>query len=1124
MGGYSQPSLDLASFDPARPAHDMDVNASVKASSNFNSLAWGNIGVEGPYPYGLIAGGLQDGVVSLWNPQAIASSRGANPGLVCSQQVHQGAVNCVEFNPIKPTIVATCGSDSEVNIVNLADPTKMETFKPSTGASKHAGSDVLCCAWNRKVQHILCSCSNSGSTIVWDLKKKQEVICFKDPANRARCSAVAWHPDVPTQLIVCYDDERNPSMQMWDLRNAQYPFKEAQGHTKGILDIEWNAMDPNLLLTCGRDSKIICWCLSSGSLETFGELPMPGQQGNYQARWSPHRPSIFAASSISGAVNIHSMQTQQNPAVKYCPKWYGKQGGVSFGFGAKMLSFGAKKVAPVEGQAQPAKSTASWCHSLVVPNEPEIVPTADLFERWIAERKLREFCNDRTQRCGGPAQHEGLMWELMGTQFDGDSGRNRVPALLGFDSATIEQEAERFLGKRPGTTLMAPPEQAEPAAPAAQAAPPPMPAFDLSQAEDFFNDLAEDQVAKQQALEREEQQRKEMIEAANNNKPKEGSKLDWSAGPEALIKKSLLVGNLPAAVECCFKSGRMAEGLLLASGGGTELWMRAKDEYLRLQGDPFLSAMGRIMTNEFDKLVASSNLTNWKETLAILATYSGNQYQHLCLQLATRLEKEAFDIRSAAICYISAGSFSETARIWSQTNLASKGSKNLALQDLVEKMAVFQEATKFNEADPLFNAKLTQYAEILANSGRLTAAMRYLCLLRDDPSSSILRERIYNSAPVQMNQMFGGRPPAFPFPTTDIRILYTPPQMAPAPAPAHGHMAAAPGRPAPGGPAHPGARPAAPGMPGPGPNPGMSGMPRPGMPGPGHGPAPGMPGPGHGPAPGMPGPGHGPAPGMPGQHGVAPPGGGHHGPGGGVAPPGPGLPPKPNVGAMGPSMGCGGGTPAHGMPAPSPVIQQPAYNPTAPPQASAHVLPPGGGMSPGHVAANPAPANVGGPPMPGGRTSTAPQHSAMPVAEGLPVAWPLPTKTQQNLSTTTSVAAQNKAIQEMSAGGAPAIGDPMNAQDLANVRSTLGMLLDLSSQDGNARKRDAAAKSLEELYGKLQAGGVKNTAQQKLMALIKAVEAQDYPGAMRIHQELSSVDWEMNKGWLMSVRRLIPTR
>merc|ERR1719270_284024 len=117
----------------------------------------------------------------------------------------------------------------------------------------------------------------------------------------------------------------------------------------------------------------------------------------------------------------------------------------------------------------------------------------------------------------------------------------------------------------------------------------------------------------------------------------------------------------------------------------------------------------------------------------------------LCEQLASRLEKESFDPRSALICHICAKNFTKAVSIWAATHVGSQGSQKLALQDLVEKMTVLQEATKFNEADTLFNAKVTQYAEILANSGRLTAAMRYLTLLRDDASSATLRDRIYNS-------------------------------------------------------------------------------------------------------------------------------------------------------------------------------------------------------------------------------------------------------------------------------------------------------------------------------------------------------------------------------------------
>eukprot|EP00928_Gymnodinium_smaydae_P038699 TRINITY_DN26635_c0_g1_i1.p1 TRINITY_DN26635_c0_g1~~TRINITY_DN26635_c0_g1_i1.p1 ORF type:complete len:1161 (+),score=204.92 TRINITY_DN26635_c0_g1_i1:294-3485(+) len=1061
----------------------MDVAASIRTSNRFSSLSWGSLGVESACPYGVVAGGLQDGVVSLWSPHAAVSSGGQDQGLISSTQVHQGAVNCLEFNPLKSSILASCGVDSQVKIINLENPAKPEMFAPSTEPSKHAGSEVLCCAWNRKVQHILCSCSNAGSTIVWDLKMKKEVINFKDPSGRMRCSSVAWHPDVPTQLIVAYDDDRHPSIQMWDLRNCQYPFKESAGHTKGILDVSWCPYDSNLLLSSGKDNKVMCWCLSNGSLDTFCDIS--SQQGNFEARWAPKKPGIFAAASMSGSVNVHSVLTQQTPDTKYCPKWVGRQGGMSFGFGAKLLVSGTKDVTATEGQ--PAPTPSSWCHSLVVPDEPELVPTADLFERWVADRKLKEFCDEKTSRCGGSAEHEGLMWDLMGLKFEGEAGRQRVPTLLGFDGNAISNEAEGFLGKKPGSTLMAPPEDAPPqvAGPTAPSAPSVVQeALDPFQAEDFFNDLAQSEEKRKQeelAAEEKKKQMEEMGKKMEMNGPGGSVVMDWSNGPEALIKKSLLVGDLPAAVECCFKSGRWAEGLLLASGGGVHLWTRARDEYLRLQGDSFLSAVGNIMTNDFEKLVGASNLSNWKETLAILATYAGDQYQPLCLQLAERLEKEKFDIRSAVICYICAGDFSKTVTIWSNTHVASQGSKHLALQDLVEKMAVLQEATKFSQADPLYNAKLTQYAEILANSGRLTAAMRFLCLLRDDNSSAMLRERIYNAAPMQMNQLLG-RPPAFPFEPVDIRVSHVP-QQAPV---SQGANPYAKHGAAPGGMSAPGA----------------PGMPRPNMGGVGAG---GM---GHaGMSPGGMAPGG--MCGGPAVHGGMNPGGmGHPGmaaqppapgarpgyPGAAPAPvqqppapamnPNQGLPPRPNVGMPTPGAFGGPGQQHPGMqpsqPQPTPHTQH--YSSQAPPQpyqtsmptAGPGVLPPsgytgggiGGGMSP---ASAPSPA---GPP----RQAPAPQVPAGP------------------------------------------IGEPMQPNDLGKVRNILTMLLDAQT---DARKRDDISKRLEDLYSKLQAGSVKTTVSQKVMQLVNAVEAQDFATANRTQQELCSVDWEQNKNWLMGLKRLM---
>ena len=62
---------------------------------------------------------------------------------------------------------------------------------------------------------------------------------------------------------------------------------------------------------------------------------------------------------------------------------------------------------------------------------------------------------------------------------------------------------------------------------------------------------------------------------------------DWSFGPEALIRRNVLVGNVEAAVEICLKCGRMADALLLAHPD-RDLYAKVRDENIKLQGDPFL--------------------------------------------------------------------------------------------------------------------------------------------------------------------------------------------------------------------------------------------------------------------------------------------------------------------------------------------------------------------------------------------------------------------------------------------------------------------------------------------------------------------------------------------------------
>lgn len=100
-----------------------------------------------------------------------------------------------------------------------------------------------------------------------------------------------------------------------------------------------------------------------------------------------------------------------------------------------------------------------------------------------------------------------------------------------------------------------------------------------------------------------------------------GQAADWASGPEALIRKNFLVGNRTAAVEICLKCGRLADALVIAYQDPV-LFSRVRDEYIRKQNDPFLQTMGFVVKGQLEELVSKSDLKKWRETLAIVATYS----------------------------------------------------------------------------------------------------------------------------------------------------------------------------------------------------------------------------------------------------------------------------------------------------------------------------------------------------------------------------------------------------------------------------------------------------------------------------------------------------------------------
>lgn len=104
--------------------------------------------------------------------------------------------------------------------------------------------------------------------------------CLRACSQR-RCSVLQWNPDVATQLVVASDDDRTPTLQMWDLRNSMTPVKEFVGHTKV-------GMGAGVRRGVGVGCRALVAALCSSM-----HLPTPLQQSGAQpmcARGFPQQP------------------------------------------------------------------------------------------------------------------------------------------------------------------------------------------------------------------------------------------------------------------------------------------------------------------------------------------------------------------------------------------------------------------------------------------------------------------------------------------------------------------------------------------------------------------------------------------------------------------------------------------------------------------------------------------------------------------------------------------------------------------------------------------------------------------------------------------------------------------
>ncbi|XP_045646526.1 protein transport protein Sec31A isoform X9 [Ursus americanus] len=744
-------SLEIFELDLSDPSLDMKSCATFSSSHRYHKLIWGphKMDPKGNVSGVLIAGG-ENGNIILYDPSKIIA--GDKEVVIAQNDKHTGPVRALDVNIFQTNLVASGANESEIYIWDLNN-----FATPMTpGARTQPPEDISCIAWNRQVQHILASASPSGRATVWDLRKNEPIIKVSDHSNRMHCSGLAWHPDVATQMVLASEDDRLPVVQMWDLRFASSPLRVLENHARGILAIAWSMADPELLLSCGKDAKILCSNPNTG--EVLYELPT-NTQWCFDIQWCPRNPAVLSAASFDGRISVYSImggsadglrqkqvdklsssfgnldpfgtgqplpplqipqQTAQHNIVlplKKPPKWIRRPVGASFSFGGKLVTFGNVKT-----QAQQGAEQQQQHHVFIsqVVTEKEFLSRSDQLQQVVQSQGFVSYCQKKID--ASQTEFEKNVWSFLKVNFEDDS-RGKYLELLGYRKEDLGKKIALALNKVDGPDVAL------------------KDSDQVAQSDGEESPAAEEQLLGECI--KEGKQESEFLPSAGGT-----FNISISGDIDGLITQALLTGNFESAVDLCLHDNRMADAIILAIAGGQELLAQTQKKYFAKSQSKITRLITAVVMKNWKEIVESCDLKNWREALAAVLTYAKpDEFSALCDLLGTRLESEGDSLlqTQACLCYICAGNVEKLVACWTK---AQDGSNPLSLQDLIEKVVILRKAVQLTQAmdtntvGVLLAEKMSQYANLLAAQGSIAAALAFLPENTNQPNIVQLRDRL----------------------------------------------------------------------------------------------------------------------------------------------------------------------------------------------------------------------------------------------------------------------------------------------------------------------------------------------------------------------------------------------
>ncbi|EAX94282.1 hypothetical protein TVAG_057830 [Trichomonas vaginalis G3] len=713
-GSSINPVLSLKKFNFLSLNPSVETVSNYTATSPFTAIDWAS---RPNLEMGYIAAGHQNGAISLYNP-------------VLDQQKPIGQITAnnsvitnIKINPNQPAALLSTTADNSVNVWDVSDFTNAK--KIDVNMTRGNSGDITGACWhqNKNCFSIFAVCDSTGLSTIWDIRVGRSTHTFADSQFKFPLSDIIFSPTNMAQLATASSDQRNSVVLIWDLRSLGAPLKRLHGHSNGVSKLEWPAADDRILLSAGRDGKVIAWDVeSSGPLATVFE---PNTSFT-QVKWSPYiHGSVLASTSNSTHLFSFADPSIGAQTILKQPHFHYNRSGVDVAFDGRVFQYSDDKV-------------SSFLHQEPITEINDFVEFVEALE----QKDMKGFAA-RKAEASQSNPSENNIWKIIQKSMDSDTFKDAILADLGINK-------EDFVAKI---------KQSEPAKQAEKPKSPKKEAPAPTASSLFGNFTSQDDGLFSGTNSQEDlfsQSTEGGLFGAPPSSTKTGDELFGGAEfftpfrvlPKQkddetgrVIAQAVISSNLEAAVDCAFAAGRYADAMLVASAGPKELFDNTIQRYIKQTSSPLTRIVSHIIGHNLDNFVRYAKAKDWREIFAALCSFAEGDFEELCGMLGNRIVAELNDYNSALVIFVAAKNYEMVQRclfkIYEQNSPNEANSASTVLI-VLEKLCAMA-----GDKAPSVIAPLAQsFLQHIVQSGHKEEAIRFLSALPKDKILSDLKSAI----------------------------------------------------------------------------------------------------------------------------------------------------------------------------------------------------------------------------------------------------------------------------------------------------------------------------------------------------------------------------------------------